>query len=387
MKKVLFVLGDNELQATNGRLVYIARSLADRGYQVDIMGCTETVATYVSGIYKDNASVRVILAGSQMLPIEHTVSLVNTYVKLCYDMVIPHTDLKFYKVTAFDDFRGHLADFIFPGIDVTPYRAVLLPLPSVESPPLPETDIFLSTLCFHAKEKGIPLVGVQLFPLAQTPPVIMRSLDYLIVKDKRELLRLDEYRVDREKTFLLNYDKEVYYLDTTDDRYRDFTLESSISIPKNELAVLLINHHRLRFCVKEVLEVMGSLDIPRTLFFMKRKFVVRELTEEDVFKEFYLDDIKSFKFRTYVLDPDNKGAFIMLCDAIVSPAHLSTLDFAAEYGKLAVIYNPLSEENVHNEDIVCVNGKESLKKALLDLYARKQSCLGYADIFDRITGE
>ncbi|KJR42797.1 hypothetical protein MCHI_001300, partial [Candidatus Magnetoovum chiemensis] len=43
-----------------------------------------------------------------------------------------------------------------------------------------------------------------------------------------------------------------------------------------------------------------------------------------------------------VIEPDNRGGFIVLSDIIISPSFVTTLEFAVEYDKLAIVYNPLS---------------------------------------------
>ncbi|WP_420265937.1 hypothetical protein [Candidatus Magnetominusculus dajiuhuensis] len=380
MAKVVIPVGENELKGTNGRLLYMARAMAMKGIAVDVLTYSRSVYDFSVELHKGYPAVKTNIISPNPIALDHIASLVNTFIKLTYDMYIPGTDMKLYKVTAFDDFRGHVATFTYPGIDLTSYTAVMLPIPSTEVPPLPDCDIFYSTMCFYAKEQGVPIVGVQMFPAIQTPPIFLRTINYIIIKYEWEKEYLKEYGFDLLHAFILNYEQEAYYIDTIEDKYMDSLLNPSIHLPKEELVILLINHPRLRFCVKEALEAINELDMPKTVFFMKRKFVIRELSEDDIINDFFMNDIKKIKGRSFIMEPDSKGDLIMLCDVIISPAYLTTLGFASEYGKLSIVYNPIYEKKDFQRDVAFVNNKEALKTALNECYKKKQAKLSFADI-------
>lgn len=387
MLKVLIPVGENELKGTNGRLLYMARAMAMKGIAVDVLSYSRSVYDFSLELNKDVQSVRTNIISANPIAVDHIASLVNTYIKLTYDMYIPDTDMKLYKVTAFDDFRGHVATFTYPPVDLTQYTAVMLPIPSTEVPPLVDCDIFYSTMCFYAREQGVPVVGIQMFPAIQTPPIFLKTIDYIIIKYEWEKEYLKEYGFDLSKAFILDYEQEAYYIDTIEDKYMDSLLNPSIYLPKEELVILLINHPRLRFCVKEALEVINELNMPKTVFFMKRKFVIRELSEDDVINDFFMSEIKKIKGRSFIMEPDSKGDLIMLCDVIISPAYLTTLGFASEYGKLSIVYNPIYEKKDFQRDVAFVNNKESLKAALLECFKKKQSKLSFSDIVKGIAGD
>ncbi|KWT84069.1 hypothetical protein [Candidatus Magnetominusculus xianensis] len=380
MAKVLIPVGENELKGTNGRLLYMARAMAMKGIVVDVLTYSRSVYDFSVELNKGITAVRNNLISPNPIHIDHIASLVNTFIKLTYDMYIPGTDIKLYKVTAFDDFRGHVATFTYPGMDITSYDAVMLPIPSTEVPPLADCDIFYSTMCFYAKEQGVPVVGIQMFPAIQTPPIFLRVIDYIVIKYEWEKEYLKEYGFDLSKAFILDYEQEAYYIDTIEDKYMDSLLNPSINLPKEELVILLINHPRLRFCVKEALEVINELTMPKTVFFMKRKFVIRELSEDDIINDFFMTDIKKIKGRSFIMEPDSKGDLIMLCDVLISPAYLTTLGFASEYGKLSIVYNPVYEKKDFQRDVAFVNNKESLKTALSGCYKNKQAKMSFPDI-------
>ncbi|MBF0463644.1 MAG: hypothetical protein HQK88_04705 [Nitrospirae bacterium] len=378
--KVLLPVGETELQATSGRLLHIAKSLALEGISVDVMTYSESVAEFSNGLFKEMKEVRTVRIESEPTHYHHITSLVNTFIKLTYDIYLPETDLKFYKLTAFDDFRGHIANFTYPETDFSTYDAVIFPIPSNEIPPLPDADIFYSTICFYAKENKIPLIGIQLYPVVQTPPIYYCAMDYIILKHDWEKEMLKEFAFDLNKAFVVTYGHEGYFFSTIEDKYLDSLLNPGLHIPKQELSIMLINHPRLRFCVSEALDVLNELDIPKTVFFLKRKFVIRELTEDDVINSYFMPKIKKLKGRVFLMEPDSKGSLLMLSDVIISPAYLTTLGFAAGYGKLAIVYNPLVDKKLADPNAVFIENKELLKSAILKYYAQKKALTSIPDI-------
>ncbi|MBF0538932.1 MAG: hypothetical protein HQL03_11860 [Nitrospirae bacterium] len=384
MSRVLIPIGEGEMQSTNGRLVFVAKSLASKGHTIDIITYSKSVFNFASDVLKDHKTVRAIHVNNQPLNYYHIPSLVNTFIKLTYDMYLPQTDLKLYKVTAFDDFRGHIASFTYPAIDLSAYDMVLLPIPSIEIPPMNDCDIFYSTVCFYAKDKKIPIIGLQVFPVIQTPPIFLTVVDYLIIKETYELDFLREYGFDLDRAFVLNYDKEAYFVSTVEDKYLDFLLEPIVEVPKEELAILIINHPRLRFCIREILEVAGALNIPKTVFLLKRKFVIRELSEDDIIRDLFMDDIKKIKGRAFIMESDAKSNLLMISDIIISPSYLSTLGFASNYNKLSIVYNPLNDKDIFQKGVTFINDKETLRKALLQGYERKRAIVSLSDILAAI---
>ncbi|MEO5355821.1 MAG: hypothetical protein H7844_00805 [Nitrospirae bacterium YQR-1] len=385
--KVLLPIGETELQATSGRLLHIAKTLALEGISVDVITYSESIKEFSLELFKEMKAVTTIRIESEPTHYHHVTSLVNTFIKLTYEIYLPETELKFYKMTAFDDFRGHIANFTYPEIDFVPYSAVIFPIPSNEIPPLPDADIFYSTICFYARENKVPIVGIQLYPVVQTPPIYYSAMDYLILKHDWERDMLKEFAYDLNKVFVVTYNHEGYFFSTIEDKYLDTLLNPGIYIPKHELSIMLINHPRLRFCVSDALDVINELNVPTTVFFLKRKFVIRELTEDNIINDYYMPKIKKLKGRAYMMEPDSKGTLLMLSDVIISPAYLTTLGFAAGYGKLAVVYNPLVDKKLADPNATFIENKIELKAAILKHYEEKKSLISMPDIIKRVIRE
>ncbi len=380
MKRILLPIGDNDLKATNGRLLHIARVLGQDGFHVEVMTYSREVFAFAGKQLKGSVNVTLTVTRSQGFPVQHRPALIETFIKLMNHVKIPGSDLEIFKITAFDDFSGHIVDFSFPDIDITLYSSILMPLPTTDGPPPPIADIFYSTICFLAKSENIPIVGLQLYPVVQIPPLHIKTIDYIIIKAEWEIKVLEEQNFDLNRIFVLSHEKDNYLISTIEDSYLNLVYKADISISKKEIAILIINHHKLRFCIKDVLDVVGPLDVPKTVFFLKRKFVVRELNEDDIINELFMDSIKAVKGRSFLMEPDTKGNLIMMSDIIISPTYLSTLEFASKYDKLSLVYNPLYEKMDDKRGVEFVNNKESLRKRIMDYYRYKLSLTSFSDI-------
>jgi hypothetical protein len=386
--RALLIIGDNEMRGTNGRILRIAASLAAAGRGVDIMTESRDVHAQAVQEFKGFKGISVILAEPRNVSIEHGIALVNSFVKLTYDKFLPLTDLKLYKVTAFDDFRGHAVNFTFSDIDVSRYACVFMPLPSEEGPPSMECDIFYSTVCFFAKEKGVPVVGLEVFPMMQTPLIYLKVADYIVARSEDSRMFLESYGYPSNKILLMDCHREAYYIETIEDNYKNMLLEPGVKTGSGEFTVLVYNHHRLRICVKEILDVLDSMKLPMTVFFMKRRYVVRDVSEDDVIRDFYLDDIDRLNVtcRASIEEPDARGSLIMQSDVIISPSFLTTLEFASRYNKLSIVYNPLYRKLVLQKGVVFINDRVTLEKTLRDAYAQKTAQITFAEVADRVSG-
>jgi len=133
--------------------------------------------------------------------------------------------------------------------------------------------------------------------------------------------------------------------------------------------------------------VLDSMKLPMTVFFMKRRYVVRDISEDDVIREFYLDDIDRLNVtcRASIEEPDARGSLIMQSDVIISPSFLTTLEFASRYDRLSIVYNPLYRKLALQKGVVFINDRVTLEKTLRDAYARKTAQITFPEVADRVS--
>ncbi|HEB76351.1 MAG TPA: hypothetical protein ENJ04_08380 [Nitrospirae bacterium] len=382
MRKILFAVGEREFDATQGRLLLFAESLSSAGFRVDILTYSEKVFSSAEEVFKDNDMVRVEIMSPERIPLSYGFrdELLKIYIRQTHHLYIPGTDVRLYKLTAFDDFWGHIESHSFTKMDVSGYDLVLMPLPSDEEPPGPDGTIFCSTVCFLARESGTPIVGIQVFPVVHISPIILRAVDYIVVNEETEKEYLERSGVDGDRIFLLTNPREDYFMSTVEDTYRNFILKQEIPIARGEICIMVFNHPKYRPFVTEALEVISELDVPKVVVFMKRGYNVRELSEDEIITEFYGDILRRMRGNKYLVDPGARAKVIMHSDVVISFSYFAPSKFAAKSGKLSVVYNPLHDDFVSDDGVKFLSDKQSLRNVLSSSYEAKAAEVSITDI-------
>ncbi len=186
MHRLLFPVDDNEFHANQGRLLHLVRILAADGYKVDILTPSGDVHAKAIETFKGNESVHVSLAKHERMPLPDSFKgdLLKTFIRQTNNLFIPETDMKMYKLSAFDDFYGFILPVIYRDIDVLPYSLILMPVISKESMPPLDSDCFYSSICFLAKENKVPLIGLQTQPPVHNAFLYAKVMDYIVVKEE-----------------------------------------------------------------------------------------------------------------------------------------------------------------------------------------------------------
>jgi len=382
MKNVLFAVGEREFDATQGRLLLFAESLSSSGFRVDLLTYSEKVFNSAEELFKDNGLVKVEIMRPERIPLSYGLrdELLKIYIRQTHHLYIPGTDIRLYKLTAFDDFWGHIESHSFTKMDVSRYDIVLLPLPSDEEPPGPDGTIFCSTVCFLARESGTPIVGIQVFPVVHISPIILKAVDFVVVNEKTEKQYLEQSGMEAGRLFQLTNQREEYFMSTVEDTYRNFILKTEIPVSKEEICIMVFNHPKYRPFVTETLEVLSDIDIPKVVVFMKRGYNVRELSEDDIIAEFYGDLLRRIKGKTYLVDPGARAKVIMHADAVISFSYFAPSKFAAKSGKLSVVYNPMHDGFVSDDGVKFISDKQSLGDILCSRYEAKMAEVSITDI-------
>lgn len=384
-KKILFLIGEREFVSVQERLLHIPLRLAKSGFDVDVATYKEELHEKAVSFYKNASNVRTIFLKSKPLiwSPQQRDDFVRIFIKHTFDLFIPDTDLKYWKTSAFDDFRGHIASYAFSGLEGD-YDLLLMPLPSFDEPPSAECDVFYSTLIFHAKEKGIPIAGLQIYPVLHTPLLYRKILDYFIVKEEFEKEYYRGCSVGGDKIFVLNAPEDNYCLSTIEDIYKNLMFDEQISVETDEVAILIVNHPKYRPQIKEVLEALSKLNIKKSVFFLKRGYDVRELSEEQIIEEIIKPAIERVGGKYYIVQEGALVKLLMLCDVIIATTYIIPLNFALRYDKTAIVYNHLKSEGMFEDGVSFLNNRNALIKAVLSSYDKKRTYIPISDIVKRI---
>jgi hypothetical protein len=388
MHKLLFPIDDNEFHACQGRLLHLVPILVADGYKVDILTPSDVVHAKAVETFKGNESVHVSLAKQVLIPTPDSFKddLLKTFIKQTHGLFIPETDMKMYKLSAFDDFHGFILPFTYPDIDVSPYSLILMPVISKENMPSMTSDCFYSSVCFLAKENKVPLIGLQTQPQVHNAFLYAKLMDYIVVKEDWEREYLEQLGIEKERIFLLTDEREAYCLKSVEDPYMNAFVEfmdnKDFEMGKKDFCVLVMNHPKFRPQTREVLSVLGQMDIPLVVFVVKFGYSVQELTEEDVIESVYGDVIKKMKCKVYFAGRDTKSKLFLLSDIMVSATYWEILSLAARYRKTSIVYNKIFRDLETGDGIIFMDDPKELKEMILKRYNEKKA--GYSCLSDLV---
>lgn len=385
VRKILFLIGEREFVSVQEKLLHIPLKLAKKGFVVDVVTYNEEIYEKARYFFKNAVNVNPIFLKSASLvwSPQQRDDFVRIYIKHTFDLFIPGTDMKYWKTSAFDDFRGHIAPYSF-SVRGDDYNLLMMPLPSFDEPPPTECDVFYSTLVFYAKEKGIPIAGLQIYPVLHTPLLYRKIMDYLIVKEEFEKEYYRECGIEGDKIFVLNAPEDNYCLSTIEDIYKNLMFDEQISVGNDEIAILIVNHPKYRPQINEVLEALSKLNIKKSVFFLKRGYDVRELSEEQIIEEIIRPAIERVGGKYYIVQEGALVKLLMLCDVIIATTYIIPLNFAVRYDKTAIVYNPLKKAITFKDGVAYLNDKKALIDAVTNRFLKKQSYNSISEIVKRI---
>lgn len=384
-KRILFAVGARDSSVTSHRLLQLVKSLSQEGYAVDVVTCDGDLIDECRGLLDDLPDVRYahLRQEERFWTMAQRDGFARTFIKLNHDLEIPGVDLKFWKMTGFDDFLWNTSSAVFPGI-TEHYDAVLLPIPSFSEGPSNRCDVFYTHVVFHAKQNGIPLIGLQVYPIYDIPPIFPKMIDHFIVKEDMEKAYYQDIGIEPDRITVIDNVKDNYCLSTVQDSYRNLTVDAEFEVRRDSMGIVVVNNSRNRYQLYDVLDVVGRFDKPKSVFFVFLEYSVKELHEQDVFNDLIKPALDDKVKQYYTVEPGAMIKSLMLCDAIIATSYIVPLRFAGQYGKRGIVYNPVMSELSHVEGVQFTNTKDGLEEALRVQYELKQGMKTVTDVIKGI---
>ncbi len=390
MKKLLFPVSERDYFATSGRICHLMKDLSGH-FIVEVLTISKEVHDDINkklGSTSFNIHARKIVKESLPVTYDFRDELAKKFVRYTYDMLVPGTDLKLWKPIAFDDFWGHISGYSFPEIAGIDADMVLFPLMNYDEAISEDVDVFYTTLLFDAKEAGIKVAGYQVYPVVESGLLMAGLMDTIIVRKEYEKQFYIKKGIAPEKIRVLTDSRDIYSLSTIEDVYKNclYNSNSQMAIDRSELGVVVFNHSRFRPQLREVFRVITETGIPVVLFLVRRKFVIREFTEDKIIEGVFLKDLMKIKGRFYVVEPGSVVPVIMISDVVISPSYISPLEFAARNGKDTWIYSPMNTPMPDDDGVTFIKSPADLARSLKRTYKKKRETVGMTDIINELTG-
>lgn len=385
VKKILLPLGEKELNATDYRIINCLDSLSAQGYYVDILTYDGEIFNKIEERCKNIKNVNILITKREcrFWTMKQRDSFARTFIGLYHDIVVPGTDFKFWKQVGFDDFLWHVTTDIFPRI-TGKYDLILFPIPSFEEAPTGTCDVFYTNVFYYAKENNVPVAGLQVFPIYDIPPIFPRIIDYFIVTEDYEKDYYISIGIREENIFVIEDIKGSYWLSTVEDSYKNLMLNREISVDKDTLGIVVVNHTKNRVQLHEIIDTIAELNIKKSVYFAMRNYAVRDLHENDIFNDFMKPHLEKKLKRFYTVEAGGTVKALMSCDVIIATNYILLLGFGARYSKMGIVYNPLKMEVPQIKDITFTTSRHVLRDAILSQYKRKQETLTLDNIIKGI---
>jgi hypothetical protein len=209
-------------------------------------------------------------------------------------------------------------------------------------------------------------------------------LDHYLVREDYEKDYYVQCGISPEHITVIDDIKDNYSISTIQDSYKALALDDSLDVPRDHIGIMVVNHGKNRAQLYEIIEAIGELDLPKSVFFVFLQYAVKELHEQDIFNDLTRPvlerEIKNF----YTVDTGAMIKALMLCDVVVSTNYIVPLSFAGKYGKMGIVYNPLKEEILNYNDVSFTSSIKDLKEEIMNQYERKQNVATIPDVIKEI---
>lgn len=383
--RILFAMGEREINATSTRLLRYPLTLAALGYEVDVMTHDAAIKQQLDEYYTGKPGVNTLLLQQEdrFWTMQERDAFAKTFIKLYQDLPLPGGDMPFWKMAAFDDFLWHVSRNVQAPIQGE-YRAVFIPVPSAFERPRDAADVFYTNTVYYCKQNRVPLVGMQIYPITDVPAIYVDVPDYWLVDEAAKARYFVDHGVAAERVFVVDGLRDRYCISTVDDHFLSLLVKDQLQVAKDTLAVAIVNHSSNRLQLREIIEAVGRVRRKKTVFFVFVGVAVRELTEKSVFDDLILPVLQKNADQYYAVDNGGVMRALMLSDVIVSTSYILPLSFAPKYGKTGVVYNPLRDPSPYVEGVSFVDEPAGLERIFNEAWARKQSEIHLDDVMKRI---
>jgi len=373
-KKILFPLCEKEIAATESRILRLVKSLAEAGHSIDILTRDHSVADLVTETFGAVEAIKLYhkMPDERFWTMQERDSFAKTFTKLNHDLTMPGTEIKYWKLAAFDDFLWNVSAGVYPKLDKL-YDLIVFPIPSVSQPPSVTADVLNTHVIYYAKEHQLPIVGLQVHPIFDIPDVYHWLVDYVVVKEHFERQYYVDYGFQPERVFVVDDIIDRYCLATVQDVYLDLALKSEIKVGKNQLVVALVNHAKNRYPLYEIIDAIAQFHGEKVVFFDMLNYAVKDLHERDIFDDLIRPKLEQKIGAFYTADEHALVETLMLCDVFLSTSYMVQSSFATRYGKTAVVHNPLIQKVPYIKGVIYTESKDELLRHITEQYERKRS--------------
>lgn len=361
--RVLFAVGDAELAYTEGKLWQLVQRLKHHtGW--DVVGVTHDKEVGEKGQQLGLQVWNVEIESSQVEWQEYY-GTVDEMIRQTAGIIIPGSDLPLWKVLAMDEFKGSL---ILLGVKLPPSieaDLVVVPLMSVDNNSKGSAALY-TWMVSKAREKGIPVVGLEVSPLGNKYTISQLPASHYAVKSEWSRNFLIRQGMAHPSQVSVLKREEVYLLWSGREEYSEAYLEKEptvrevLKIPLDRFTILI--HHHVAFIrdMHRILEALAEVDrnwrqgqednyIPFSVVIrVDSRTMRRQYLERDIVLKAYEKELRAFPH--LIIDEQvGVGLLLQLADLVISPFVGTTTERASHFCKPNIICQAMGEEGWDGE--------------------------------------
>jgi hypothetical protein len=316
---------------------------------------------------------------SQLVAIESPGVTVDDRLRATDEMIretanidIPGSTLPLWKVLAMDDFLSSLQLFGAQPSETIDADVVVAPLMAVDNNTRATCGLY-TWLVAGARQKGIPVVGLEVSPLGNKNTISHLPADHYAVKtewSKNFLVR--EGLARAEQVSVLRWE-ESYCLVPGKDEYVDAYLESEakmrdmLNVSWDEFIILIPHHVAFLWEARKILEALASLARPFTVVVrVEAKTTRRQYPEREIVLRSYEKEIRRLP-RVLIDERIGVGLLLQLADLVVSPFAGTTTERAALCRKPTIVCQAMGQSGFQ-EQYFCWEPRPEKIPALIEAW-------------------
>lgn len=361
--RVLFAVGDADFGYTEGKIWHLVRRLRDHtGW--DVVGVAHDREVGKKGQQLGLQVWNVEIVSSQVEWQEYYLT-VDNMIRQTSDIIISGSDLPLWKILAMDEFKGSLILLGMKLPSSIEADLVVVPLMSVDNNSK-GSCAFYTWMVSKAREKGIPVVGLEISPLGNKYTISQLPASRYAVKSewsRKFLIRQGMAHpsqvsvLKREEAYLLWPGREEYaeaYLE------KEPTVREVLKIPPGRFTILI--HHHVAFIrdMHRILEALAEVDrnwrqgqednsIPFSVVIrVDPRTMRRQYPEREIVLKAYDKELQALP-HVIIDETAGVGLLLQLADLVISPFAGTTTERASLYCKPTIICQAMGEEGWEGE--------------------------------------
>ena len=345
--RVLFAVADSEAGYTAYKIWRLVKKVKDdTGW--DVIGMTNSQWVAQEG-QKFGLTVEQVDIQAPPVSREDRLWAADELIRKTADMQIQGSRLPMWKVMAMDDFMGSL---LLLGAQPTcslEADLIIVPLMGVDNNTKEGCGLY-TWMVAQAREKGIPIIGVEVSPLGNKHTLSQLPADHYAVKTnwaKEFLIRKKIAQPDQ--VSVLKWE-EAYCLWPGQEEHTAAYLEQEallrrmLGIPMDRFIILIPHHFAFLWEIRKILGALSRISQPLSVVIrINPEASRRQYSEREIVLKTYAKELSALP-QVVIDEKIGTGLLLQLADVVISPFAGGTTEQALRSNKPTIICQALGEE-------------------------------------------